>query len=109
MVWPLIAREVARQVVRLVNAQDDILKIVLQSSPTRNVLGRGGQRGIRHGLAAGTIASPFIEQYRSKLYAVPTQNGKRPKTNNQYQKRGRNKYNTRSRNRYCRTNRSKYR
>ncbi len=62
MVWGIVARGAYHAVRRIVNIQDDILKQVLHTAPTRNMLGRGGIRGVRHGLAGGAASTVFIEE-----------------------------------------------
>ncbi len=102
-----IARQIGRQIYRVANMQDDILKQVLQTSPSRNVFGRGGIRGIRHGAGGGAIASPFIEQYKSRNGAFqkkPSGYNKEYKTRKGYQQysRSRSQYGRRYNNRRCR-------
>ncbi len=71
-------RQAFRYTVKAINLQDDALRAVLQTSPSRNILGRGGIRGIRHGLAGGTIGSPFIEQYKGIANVIQEkQNGRK--------------------------------
>ncbi len=66
MVIGIIARQIGRHLYRALRVQDDILDEVLHTAPARNMLGRASIRGIRHGIAAGTLASPLIEQSKSR-------------------------------------------
>ncbi len=95
-----VGKAAFRYTVRAINLQGDALRAVLQTSPSRNILGRGAIRGIRHGLAGGAVASPFIEQYKGIADVIQTQR-QRPQTN-KFQKKYSSKrgYNSRSRNQY---------
>ncbi len=77
-------RQAGRYVVRAVNLQDDALNTILRTAPTRNMLGRGGIRGVRHGLAGGALASPLIEEMKTSNSGF--QKAKRPSSNKQRKK-----------------------
>ncbi len=118
MVIGVIAREIGRQIgrytVRAINLQDDALNNILRTSPTRNILGRGGIRGVRHGLAGGALASPLIEEMKIGYNGISPKPTKRPKANQQYKKYSTSGYNNRSRSyrdKYneCRRRQSRYR
>ncbi len=49
-----------RQIYRLLNIQDEWLKSAWMTTPVRNVVGRGGVTGIRHGLPAGQIIGGIL-------------------------------------------------
>ncbi len=82
-------RQAYRYTIRAINLQDDALKAVLQTSPSRNMLGRAGIRGIRHGLAGGAIASPLIEQYKGISNVIQEKSRQTP---NKLQKKYSSKY-----------------
>ncbi len=74
-------RTAGRYVVRAINLQDDVLNNVLRTAPSRNMLGRGGIRGIRHGLAGGALASPFIEELKGSYNEFQTPKTQRTPSN----------------------------
>ncbi len=85
---PLIFRA-GRQVYRALNIQDDLVKQAWMTSPTRNIVGRGGVLGARHGAAGGLISSAFITDLDDDdNNGLPTF-VQPPKTRRQYQKSGR--------------------
>ncbi len=66
-------RQAARQIYRALNVQDELVKTAWMTSPTRNIVGRGGVLGARHGAAGGLVASAFITDLDDDdLDAVPS-------------------------------------
>ncbi len=49
-----------RQIVRALNIQDEWLKSAWMTSPARNIFGRGGGLGARHGVPAGQIIGGIL-------------------------------------------------
>ncbi len=95
MVIGIVARQIGRQIIRALNVQDDLIKQAWMTSPTRNIVGRGGVLGARHGAAGGLAASAFITDLDDDdNNGIPTEIPKQTKTNKFYQKGRRSGYNS---------------
>ncbi len=53
-------RHSSKFVKRYINIQDDLVKSAWMTSPTRNIVGRGGVLGARHGAAGGAVIGGIL-------------------------------------------------